>query len=146
MSIFNKNDLEDQASEKLTLLGTQWSPILSYKQRMTGFMICLILGIMIQIYSFGSLLGLLTTYPNKFAMTLTLGNMVQLVGSFFLIGPAEQVRQMFAKQRVLLTLIYLGSIVATFIIVNKNFNFVVVTSIVVVQCIAYLFYVFSYFP
>ena len=55
-------------------------PSLSYKERITGFIICFALGIIIQFFSFGSLMGIFVGNVSKFAFLYTLGNIVSLTG------------------------------------------------------------------
>lgn len=53
---------------------------------MLGFGTCLGLAIFIDVLSWGSMVGLLTGNPTRFAMTYTLGNILSLIGTGFLIG------------------------------------------------------------
>ncbi len=55
-------------------------PSLSYKERLTGFLICFALGMVIQFFSVGSLMGLVLGKISKFAFLYTLGNIVSLTG------------------------------------------------------------------
>lgn len=55
-------------------------PSLSYKERITGFLICFGLGMVIQFFSVGSLMGLVLGKITKFAFLYTLGNLVSLTG------------------------------------------------------------------
>ena len=69
-------------------------PNLSWKERILGFTLCFllgpsftsllflfqILGILIEIVSFGSIFGILVGSPGKFAFTYTLANLILLIG------------------------------------------------------------------
>jgi len=55
-------------------------PSLSYKERITGFLICFALGLVIQFFSVGSLMGLVLGKISKFAFLYTLGNIISLTG------------------------------------------------------------------
>jgi len=55
-------------------------PTLSYKERITGFIVCFAIGTIIQFLSFGSLMGIFVGKISKFAFLYTLGNIVSLTG------------------------------------------------------------------
>lgn len=55
-------------------------PALTYTERLIGFAVCFALGTLIQILSFGSIMGVLVGSPTKFAVTYTLGNILSLSG------------------------------------------------------------------
>ncbi len=55
-------------------------PSLTYKERITGFLICFILGMVIQFFSVGSLMGIALGKISKFAFLYSLGNIVSLIG------------------------------------------------------------------
>lgn len=86
------------------------------------------MGMMLQLMSIGATFSLLVASPNRMAFYFSLGNTVQLCGSFFLIGPQEQLRQMGVGSRVVFTMAYVASIVATLVAVHLGYNFVVVTA------------------
>jgi hypothetical protein len=66
-------------------------PTLTFKERITGFIICEAMGIatsthiifkglFIQLFSFGSIIGIIAGTPYKFAMTYTLGHIISMSG------------------------------------------------------------------
>jgi hypothetical protein len=55
-------------------------PSLSLKERLIGFGICSILGMLIQFLSMGSLIGFFLGKTSKFAFLYTFGNIVSLIG------------------------------------------------------------------
>lgn len=57
-------------------------PSLSYRERITGFVVCFALGTLIQCFSFGSLMGIVLGKISKFAFMYTLGNIISLLGYF----------------------------------------------------------------
>eukprot|EP00438_Fugacium_kawagutii_P006317 Skav230349 [mRNA] locus=scaffold1251:20431:45400:- [translate_table: standard] len=63
---------------------TSCCPHITWRQRVTGWLCCFSLGLLLQASSFGSLTRALFGHPGRFAMTYTLGNIVALVGTFFL--------------------------------------------------------------
>ena len=90
-------------------------PSLSLKERLIGFGICFGLGLLFQFMSLGSMVGVLLGRPNKFAFLYTCGNLIAIFGTFFLIGPTRQFRNMTNPYRRKATGIFLSSIVLTFI-------------------------------
>ena len=64
-------------------------PKLSFKERVIGFVVCTILGYAISIISLGSFLGVATGKPEKFAIMYSLGNVIALMGTGFLVGPSR---------------------------------------------------------
>ncbi len=55
-------------------------PSLSLKERLIGFGICFILGMLIQFLSMGSLVGFFLGKTSKFAFLYTTGNIISLLG------------------------------------------------------------------
>jgi hypothetical protein len=55
-------------------------PSLSFKERMIGFAVCFLLGLVIQFLSMGSLIGFFLGRTSKFAFLYTIGNIISLVG------------------------------------------------------------------
>jgi len=85
---------------------------LTRTQRLYGFIGCLILGFAISLL--GSILlflGLLSS----FAILYTIGTLVFLTGTGFLIGFTSQIKLMFKAVRILATILFLASIVLVFI-------------------------------
>eukprot|EP01103_Thecamoeba_quadrilineata_P013792 TRINITY_DN3934_c0_g1_i1.p1 TRINITY_DN3934_c0_g1~~TRINITY_DN3934_c0_g1_i1.p1 ORF type:complete len:180 (-),score=0.47 TRINITY_DN3934_c0_g1_i1:416-916(-) len=81
---------------------------LSYTKRITGFAICLSLGLL---SCFVSSFFLIT--PRIFAKFYTLGCILLLASATFLVGPTQQIRTMFAPQRFFSAVIYIAAILGT---------------------------------
>lgn len=60
-------------------------PSLSFNERLIGFGVCVVLGYFVQILSFGAILN-----PTKFAISYTIGNILSLCGTGFLMGFKSQ--------------------------------------------------------
>ncbi|CAN7024353.1 unnamed protein product [Brassica oleracea var. botrytis] len=76
------------------------------KQRFYGFAICLSAGLTC------TLLSMLVFFnPVKFGITFTLGNLMALGSTAFLIGPQRQVTMMLDPARIYATALYLASII-----------------------------------
>ncbi|CAI5739199.1 unnamed protein product [Hyaloperonospora brassicae] len=119
---------------------------LTKKQRLTGFVSCFVLGYLV---NFGSTFALILSSNNgaKFGVTYTLGNIISLCGSGFLVGPKQQVKLMFKPIRRIATIIYLAMIlvVITVAIAAPRFGLVVLL-LVFIQFVAALWYSASYIP
>lgn len=89
---------------------------------------------------------MLTGKNNKFAVTYTIGNIIGLAGTSFLVGPLQQLRNMADKSRLVTSCIFIGSLVATLLSsVYIKVGFVIVF-FVCVQWLAYMWYSLSYIP
>nr|KAJ3414993.1 hypothetical protein HK105_001625 [Polyrhizophydium stewartii] len=116
---------------------------LTRTQRFMGFGICFGIGFLI---SFLSTFALFTGNIGLFAFFYTLGNIISLIGTGFLTGFLSQLKKMFDQTRMVATIIFLGSIVLTFI-----FAFVVGIPLLtliscIVQYLALMWYSISYIP
>ncbi|KAL3659180.1 hypothetical protein V7S43_015758 [Phytophthora oleae] len=125
---------------------TSTCPSLTKKQRMIGFVSCFVLGYLV---SFGSTFALIAGSDNgaKFGVTYSLGNIISLCGSGFLVGPKQQVKLMFKPVRRIATIIYLLMIVVvlTVAVAAPQLGLVVLL-LVIIQCGAAVWYSASYIP
>uniref|UniRef100_A0AAV1TDL0 Vesicle transport protein n=1 Tax=Peronospora matthiolae TaxID=2874970 RepID=A0AAV1TDL0_9STRA len=121
-------------------------PSLTKKQRLTGFVSCFVLGYLV---NFGSTFALVLSSNNgaKFGVTYTLGNIISLCGSGFLVGPTQQVKLMLKPIRRIATIIYLAMIAVVVIVAVAAPQLgLVVLLLVFIQCLAALWYSTSYIP
>eukprot|EP00618_Florenciella_parvula_P025742 CAMPEP_0119544182 /NCGR_PEP_ID=MMETSP1344-20130328/54577_1 /TAXON_ID=236787 /ORGANISM="Florenciella parvula, Strain CCMP2471" /LENGTH=181 /DNA_ID=CAMNT_0007588635 /DNA_START=74 /DNA_END=620 /DNA_ORIENTATION=- len=88
-------------------------PKLTWKQKMIGCATCMFIGCIIEFGSFFRFMNLVEGDPAPFAEMYTLGNVVALSGTFFLMGAKKQCRQMFHKTRRLATVVFLVTMVLT---------------------------------
>ena len=84
---------------------------LSWSTRIKGFAACFILGCVISILS--SVLFALTYNLVTFSILYSLGNIVALSSTLFLMGPVNQVKRMFAPTRAIATVVMLVCLVLT---------------------------------
>jgi Got1/Sft2-like family len=122
-------------------------PQLSWKQRIYGWFICYLSGFLLGLLSVGSFKSLVKGTSMRFAVLYTLGNILSLMATSFLVGPEKQIKQMFEKKRWLCTTIYLSLIVLTLVLsftpqVNKGF---VILS-VIFQWVVLLWYSLTFIP
>ncbi|RLN56204.1 hypothetical protein BBJ29_005007 [Phytophthora kernoviae] len=113
---------------------------------MIGFASCFCLGYLI---SFGSTFALIAGSDNgaKFGITYSLGNIISLCGSGFLVGPKQQVKLMFKPVRRVATVIYLLMIVVVLSVAIAAPELgLVVLLLVFIQLLAAVWYSASYIP
>ena len=123
-----------------------WCPQLTYNQRVKGFAICFAIGTLIQFLSMGSLFGILLGRTSKFGILYTLGNIVSLVGIFFLVGPKKQLDSMKEEQRMWTSITFVLSMLLTFVSIYLIKSNLLTLLFVIIQFSAYIWYVLSYLP
>ena len=121
-------------------------PSLSLKERLIGFGLCFGLGLLFQFMSLGSILGVLLGRPNKFAFLYTCGNLISIFGTFFLVGPTRQLKNMANPYRRKATTVFLSAIVLTFISLYLLHSRILTIISVIIQFGAYIYYIMSYIP
>jgi len=112
-------------------------------QRLYGFVGCLVIGFILSIV--GSIL-LFVGALWSFAVLFTLGIIVSLAGTGFLVGFVKQLKMMFAPVRVVATIIFLGSIGLVFVGAFVLNNDLLCIIFVVVEYLAFTWYSLSYIP
>ncbi|OMJ67343.1 hypothetical protein SteCoe_35518 [Stentor coeruleus] len=121
-------------------------PALSFKERVIAFLTCFGLSLLINIVSFGAMIGLLTGNPIRYALSFTLGNILSLVGTGFLLGFKRQMKSAFDEKRRFTTIIFFTAMALTLISVFF-FNIpLLILLFVVIQICSYVWYMASYFP
>ena len=88
-------------------------PSLSWEDRLLGFLACYAIGFALGLSSMLSFPVLLAGDPTPFAWTYSLGNLLSIASSTFLVGPQTQCEQMVSPVRLGATAAYLLSIVGT---------------------------------
>ena len=121
-------------------------PSLSLKERLIGFGICFGLGLLFQFMSLGSILGVLLGRPNKFAFLYTCGNIISIFGTFFLVGPQRQIRNMSNPYRRKASIVFIASIILTLISLYILHSRILTIIFVLTQFGAYIYYIMSYIP
>lgn len=121
-------------------------PTLTYKQRLLGFGFCFFFGVSLSLSALNSLPSLLLGNPAPFAFKYTLGNLLAIGSSSFLVGPVKQFQDMAAPERRTASLVYVSSLCATllsvFVLKWQLVSFV----LVVIQFGALTWYMLSYVP
>lgn len=118
-------------------------PDLDYKTRIVGFCITFGIGILCYMFSF----PLILATPYFFGLVFTSGSICSTMATFFLCGPKKQWKNMMKPYRAVVSLVFLGTIVATVV-----FGFILSGSTLVVailaaaQFCAMVWYALSYIP
>ncbi|XP_005109483.1 vesicle transport protein SFT2B [Aplysia californica] len=117
---------------------------LSWSTRIKGFLICFILGAGLSIL--GSCLLFLKNGLIIFGVLYTIGNILSLMSTCFLMGPCNQLKKMFAKTRIIATILVFVMFILTLVcaIAIKNAPLTIVC--VIIQFLAMTWYSISYIP
>jgi hypothetical protein len=91
-------------------------PDLSWRERLLGCATCMICGYLLSFGSFMRMKDLVGGNPVPLVINVTMGNVLALCGSFFLTGPTQQIQRMWHETRRIATVMYLGSLSLTFIL------------------------------
>ena len=120
-------------------------PSLSKKQRIFGFMTCLILGVFC--FSFSTVyIPVIIFKARKFALLFSLGS-VFVMGSFsFLWGPMNHFKHMLKRERLPFTAVYLGTLALTLYFAMGLQSTILTTLAASCQVCALLWFVISYIP
>ncbi|XP_032666949.1 vesicle transport protein SFT2B isoform X1 [Odontomachus brunneus] len=117
---------------------------LSWSTRIKGFAICFIVGVLC------SFLGSFALFLNKglavFAVFYTLGNVISLASTCFLMGPFNQLKKMFAPTRVIATIIVFVTIALTLVAALHLHNPGLALLFIIIQSLAMTWYSLSYIP
>ena len=88
---------------------------MSYKNRVIGFLTCVGVGTVLNLFSYIALVSMFTGKPYRFALLFTLGNIVSITGLIILLGLKKQIKTMFASKRWITTSVYLLAMIMTLI-------------------------------
>jgi hypothetical protein len=118
---------------------------LTYKTRIIGFLACSITGwvlslIMTFVFIFSEFS--VATY----AVTYSIGQILNIAGSCFLSTPEGQIKAMKKKHRLIPSIVYIGLIILTLVIAIATEIKGLVLFLVVLQVFAYYWYTISFIP
>ncbi|XP_012526788.1 vesicle transport protein SFT2B isoform X2 [Monomorium pharaonis] len=138
----NGNERCDEESGIITQVMDQTT--LSWSTRIKGFAICFIVGILC------SFLGSFALFLQKglavFAVFYTLGNIISLASTCFLMGPFNQFKKMFASTRIIATILVFVSIGLTLFAALHLHNPGLALLFIIIQSLAMTWYSLSYIP
>ncbi|XP_017888390.1 vesicle transport protein SFT2A isoform X2 [Ceratina calcarata] len=138
----NGSDQCDEESGIITQVMDQST--LSWSTRIKGFAICFVVGILC------SFLGSFALFLNKglavFAVFYTLGNIISMASTCFLMGPFNQIKKMFASTRLIATILVFLSIAMTLFAALHLRNAGLALLFIIIQSLAMTWYSLSYIP
>lgn len=119
---------------------------LTRTQRLWGFALCLLLGVFCLLLSLMYLPSILIS-SRRFAFVYTMANMLLAGSTVFLVGPMQQLRNMFSsKERMIPSLVFIGSMFLTLFCAIGLHNFVIVLLCIIAQFISVMYYILSLLP
>lgn len=136
-------DPEDCMNEEMYSFGDFME--LSWETRILCFLACFLLGSLCSIIS-SSYVPLIAIQPAHFALFFSVGNILSLCSTGFLIGPPMQLKTMLNPIRRGSTIVYLGSICFTLYVAVSLRSTSLTLFGICVQTLAYLYYSLSYIP
>lgn len=125
----------DQFSESTTF---------SWTTRIKGFVICFVVGILMSLL--GSFALFLSGGVTVFAIFYTLGNIISMLSTCFLMGPFKQIKKMFSPTRVIATIIVIVSIALTLVAAIVLQKALLALLFIIIQSLAMTWYSLSYIP
>ena len=132
-------------------------PKMTYQQRLIGCASCIGIGFLLEIGSFARLIQTAHGNATGFAVFYTLGNIVAVCGSFFLVGPRAQWKKMIAKTRIItVAILILAMVLTLFFALFEPHNhdafgghskrFILIILCILIQFFAIVWYTLSYIP
>ncbi|XP_046990566.1 vesicle transport protein SFT2B [Schistocerca americana] len=120
------------------------STTLSWSTRLKGFIVCFLIGILC------SILGSFSLFFSRglvlFAVFYTLGNIITLASTCFLMGPVNQIKKMFAPTRVIATIMVIVMFGLTLFAAIWWKKAGLALLFVILQSLAMTWYSISYIP
>ena len=122
-------------------------PSLTLQQRVIGWLSCYLAGVLITLLSFGSFAALVLGHPLRFAFLYTLGNITALMSTCFLVGPRRQFLAMKDPVRLVPSIVYLGTMIATLVLCFKAPSMrLLIVLLIVFQWLSLLWYSITFIP
>jgi hypothetical protein len=118
---------------------------LTAQQRMYGFLGTLGTGVVFILLAV-AVLPYILALPKAFAVFYTLGNAFLLASVCFIVGPVQQIKNMFSSGRAISSAIYLFSMVMTLIAALIFQSVVLVFILLIAQLLSLTWYILSYVP
>eukprot|EP00096_Caligus_rogercresseyi_P003828 TRINITY_DN1754_c0_g5_i1.p1 TRINITY_DN1754_c0_g5~~TRINITY_DN1754_c0_g5_i1.p1 ORF type:complete len:183 (-),score=55.23 TRINITY_DN1754_c0_g5_i1:387-935(-) len=120
------------------------SSTLSWKTRLKGFLVCFAIGCLLSLIS--SITFALGGGLIKFAFLYSLGNIVSLASTCFLMGPLKQIKNMFAPTRAIATIVMLLALLLTLLSALVFHKRGLTLTFCIIQYLAMIWYSISYIP
>ncbi|KAG5883577.1 hypothetical protein JTB14_016717 [Gonioctena quinquepunctata] len=117
---------------------------LSWSTRIKCFLACFVVGILLSVL--GSLALVFHRGMTLFAVFYTLGNLVSILSTCFLMGPFNQIKRMFAPTRCIATIVVIVSFTLTLISAIVLHKGGLAFLFIIIQSLAMTWYSLSYIP
>ncbi|KAJ1862281.1 protein transport protein sft2 [Coemansia sp. RSA 2703] len=114
-------------------------------QRWVGFAGCAVLALFCFLMAFMSL-PMMVISPQKFATAFSLGGLATISGIALLRGPRAHTKHLLSRERLFFTLSYFGSVFFTLFFSAVAHSYLGTLFFVIIQVVALVWYVVSYFP
>lgn len=121
-------------------------PSLSLTERLIAFGICMCAGTVLDILAWFSVIKIIEGKPQTFALCFSIGIIVSMAGSGFLIGFRRQCSMMFKPSRFITTVIFLSALALTLISALILQSRLLTLIFMIIEILAYIWYVLSYLP
>lgn len=121
----------------------QWFEGMSWTTRIQGFLIFAVLGLFASVMSWAAL-GMGSYW--KYAVLMSLGNVMSVCATVLLMGPQRQLKMMFDPVRRTATMVYIGLLVGTIVAAFTWHSAVLCASLCFAQYLALIWYSLSYIP
>ncbi|XP_046325611.1 vesicle transport protein SFT2B-like [Haliotis rufescens] len=136
---------DDEDEEKGIVTQISDASTLSWSTRIKGFIVCFVLGVALSML--GSCLLFARNGLIMFAVLYTIGNILSLSSTCFLMGPLNQLKKMFAKTRIIATILVLVMFVLTIVCATALKNGAGLAILFcILQFLALTWYSLSYIP
>jgi len=115
-------------------------------ERLVGFIMCLLGAAACFSIAFFIHLPFFAIRPSKFAVSISLGSLLVMIGFVILIGPVNQFKHLFSKERLPFSVAYLSSLGLTlyFSLGNASYFGAIISGVIQIVCL--VSYVAAYFP
>ena len=139
---------QDFGNDNSNDAGEQCIPSLTFRERCIGCGTCVVAGYLLSMGSFWRFKGLVTGNPTPFVVNATVGNLIALAGSFFLMGPKAQLARMFHPSRRFATQVYITCLAVTTLVLLLPLPFkgLLLIVLIIAQYVAVAWYCLSYIP
>ncbi|XP_046560435.1 vesicle transport protein SFT2B-like isoform X2 [Haliotis rubra] len=136
---------DDEDEEKGIVTQISDASTLSWSTRIKGFIVCFVLGVVLS--TLGTCLLFARNGLIMFAVLYTVGNILSLSSTCFLMGPLNQLKKMFAKTRIIATILVLVMFVLTIVFATALKNGAALAILCcILQFLALTWYSLSYIP
>ncbi|PSN58167.1 hypothetical protein C0J52_00991 [Blattella germanica] len=143
---FGKSVSNDETSPSwLSEAQKDCCPSLSRIQRIIGFCICIMMGILCFVLA-AMYTPVLLLKARKFALLYTMGSLFTILSFSFLWGPMNHLKHLFSRERLPFTAAYFGTLLATLYFALSVQSTPLTVLFAVGQIMALLWFLISYIP